>query len=775
MAPRRMFPDGALHEGQPAPRPRAPLTLTPAVMTAVVVGGGVALGAANIVQRSVRVIGWFVAAAVAAMFVSAMVRWWLRRVPLPVARAITVLTVLGAVGTSTFQVFAELRGELGRLQKTGGAAARSLERSDRFGDAAKDFGLSAKVNALLTALPKRIAGRSGADTARLASSRGVAFLGGLVLTVFLCANGRRIVQGLVSLVPERPSHGWGRHAVMEVLERGHERASTLLLAMVTKGIAVAIAVGALLWWSDVPAPTLLGVVFGVATLLPGIGPIVVLIPVIPFVIAVTSGSKMTLTVIGLLLITLIDAMAHRRSVRRGIVDLGPFISTAVAFATFEFGGLGTALCGLAVAGFGASVISAVAQRRAYMAEAGADTSADPVRGDPAGVAGDGTGDSVDVRPTPADGLGRPGIATLRWSWADVTRQACVVAVGVLVSLGLLAMVRGTRRTLTWFVIAAVLALALQRIVEPIADRVGGRQRVATAIVSVGAVGALVLLTVIVGPMASKRAAAFGHELPQMTQRLGNLPGIGGYLRAHDAPKAVERWLSDIPNSLGRDSGKVKRALQGAADAALATTVIAMFTIGMLVDGARLLRRARDVFAPRTRMQLDQAARIVAGTVGRYFAGSLLVAGLAGAASLVTGLALGVPLAPLAAAWIAITNVIPQIGGLLGGVVFVSLGLTQSSTVGAVCLVYFLTYQQIENHIIQPTIVGKAVQLSPVATMMAALIGGSTAGVPGALIAVPLVGAVRSVGLQLMGRDPHAGRHAKDIHVSVRHRLMARLR
>ena len=774
MAPRSTFPDSALPDGPPAPRPRAPLTLTPAVMTAVVVGGGVALGVANIVQRSVRVIGWFVAAAVAAMFVSAMVRWWMRRVPVPVARTITVLTVLGAVGTSTFQVFTELRGELGRLQKTGGAAARSLERSDRFGDAAKDFGLSAKVNALLTALPKRIAGRSGADTARLASSRGVAFLGGLVLTVFLCANGRRIVQGMVSLVPERPSHGWGRHAVMEVLERGHERASTLLLAMVTKGIAVAIAVGALLWWSDVPAPTLLGVVFGIATLLPGIGPIVVLVPVMPFVIAVTSGSKMTLTVTGLLLIILIDAVAHRRSVRRGIVDLGPFISAAVAFAAFEFGGLGTALCGLAVAGFGASVLSAVAQRRAYMAEAVADTDADPVTGD-ATRAADTTSDTVDVRRTPDDGFGGSRIATLKWSWADVARQAAVVAVGVLVSLGLLAVVRGTRRTLTWFVIAAVLALALQRIVEPIADRVGGRQRVATAIVSVGAVSVLVLLTVIVGPMASKRAAAFGRELPQMTQRLGNLPGVGGYLRDHDAPKAVERWLSDIPNSLGRDSGKVKRALQGAADAALATTVIAMFTIGMLVDGARLLRRARDVFAPRTRMRLDQSARIVAGTVGRYFAGSLLVAGLAGAASLVTGLALGVPLAPLAAAWIAITNVIPQIGGLLGGVVFVSLGLTQSSTVGAVCLIYFLTYQQIENHIIQPTIVGKAVQLSPVATMMAALIGGSTAGVPGALIAVPLVGAVRSVGLQLMGRDPHAGRHAKEIHLSIRHRLMARLR
>ena len=228
-------------------KPRAVRALTPAVMTAVVVGAGAALGAANIVQRSIRVIGWFVAATVAATFLSAMVRSLQRHMPLPVARGITILTLAGASSTSLFQIFSELRDELGRLQKTSVAAARSLERSARFGDAAKDFGLSEKINSLLTALPKRIAGRSGADTARLASSRGVAFLGGVVLTVFLCTNGRRIVEGIVSLLPERPRHGWGRHAVIDVLEQAHRRVSSLLLMMAIKGIASAIAVGGLLW------------------------------------------------------------------------------------------------------------------------------------------------------------------------------------------------------------------------------------------------------------------------------------------------------------------------------------------------------------------------------------------------------------------------------------------------------------------------------------------------------------------------------------------------
>ena len=71
-------------------------------------------------------------------------------------------------------------------------------------------------------------------------------------------------------------------------------------------------------------------------------------------------------------------------------------------------------------------------------------------------------------------------------------------------------------------------------------------------------------------------------------------------------------------------------------------------------------------------------------------------------------------------WVAICNPIPQIGGFLGAVPFVALGLTQSAVVGVICLVVFLVYQQTENHVLQPLIIGRAVRLTPPATMVAAL-------------------------------------------------------
>ena len=91
---------------------------------------------------------------------------------------------------------------------------------------------------------------------------------------------------------------------------------------------------------------------------------------------------------------------------------------------------------------------------------------------------------------------------------------------------------------------------------------------------------------------------------------------------------------------------------------------------------------------------------------------------------------------------------PQIGGAVGGLAFVGLAFTESATVGLIALVFFILYLQFENHILQPLVVGRSVDLSPPATMTAALVGVSAAGVVGAMVAVPLLGAAKAIYLEL---------------------------
>ena len=146
------------------------------------------------------------------------------------------------------------------------------------------------------------------------------------------------------------------------------------------------------------------------------------------------------------------------------------------------------------------------------------------------------------------------------------------------------------------------------------------------------------------------------------------------------------------------------------------------------------------------------------TLGRYFGGSITVAILMGLYVLALGLVLGVPLAPLAAIWVMLTDLIPQVGGFLGGSFFVLLATTQGVTTALIAAGGFVLYMNLENHVIQPAIVGRSVDLTPPTTMVAAFVGAAIAGVPGALVATPLVGATKAIYLEARGRaKPEAGR------------------
>lgn len=305
-----------------------------------------------------------------------------------------------------------------------------------------------------------------------------------------------------------------------------------------------------------------------------------------------------------------------------------------------------------------------------------------------------------------------------------------------------------KSSLTWIVIGGLLAMALDPVVRSIERRLQIRRSLALAMVIVLVVAAANLLIVAFGPRAINEARDFGRDIPGVVERLGELPVVGGRLRQADASAKVAQWLEDLPSKLSNDPEPLVSLTRTVLGGALAAFVTVLVAVALLLDGRRLASTARRLVPDGRRARFDRTLDVVYRTVGRYFAGSLLLASLTGTALFVGGLTFGVPLTPMLAVWAAMTNLIPQVGGFLGGSMFVLLGLTESPGTALACLVYFLVWQQIENHVLHPTIVGDAVNLSPPATMLAALVGGAAAGVPGALVAVPLLGAAKSILLEL---------------------------
>jgi predicted PurR-regulated permease PerM len=330
------------------------------------------------------------------------------------------------------------------------------------------------------------------------------------------------------------------------------------------------------------------------------------------------------------------------------------------------------------------------------------------------------------------------------------RTILAVPTAVLGLFAVFAFVRATRQSLTWIVIGTVLAVALDPVVDKVQRRLLVRRGVAVGMVGAAVISIGVAIVIFLGPPAVREAQSFSSDLPGVVERLGELPIVGERLREADAPARLQEFIEELPERLSNDDEPLVRIVESALGGALATFSVLLVTIVLLLDGHRILQGLRRVVPHARRDEVDSVLDILTRTIGHYFAGSLFVAVLSGMAMLVVGLVLGVPLAPLAAIWATMTNLIPQIGGFLGGSFFVLLGLADSPRTGVLCLVYFLVWQQIENHVITPTIVGEAVDLSPPTTMMAALVGGAAAGVPGALIAVPLIGSAKAIYCELRG-------------------------
>jgi len=310
------------------------------------------------------------------------------------------------------------------------------------------------------------------------------------------------------------------------------------------------------------------------------------------------------------------------------------------------------------------------------------------------------------------------------------------------------LVRSIPRTLTLTAIASLISFALIPLVEALRRRTGWRRRyaAATVLVATGVIAITTLALVLVPTIDQVRA--FNKDVPKTVDQLGTLPIIGPRLREANASKKVRQWLDNFPKRLDVNPTPVGNAASKIADGVAATLFVLLLAITLVLDGERIVSMGRRLIPDGRRPMADRIGRLVYNVVGRYIAGTLFMAALAGVVILVASLSLGVPLAPLLAVWVAICNPMPQVGGFLGAVPFVALGLTQSAVTGVICLIVFLIYQQTENHILQPLIIGRAVRLTPPATMVAALIGVAAGGVVGGMLAIPMLGATKAIYLAL---------------------------
>jgi predicted PurR-regulated permease PerM len=204
------------------------------------------------------------------------------------------------------------------------------------------------------------------------------------------------------------------------------------------------------------------------------------------------------------------------------------------------------------------------------------------------------------------------------------------------------------------------------------------------------------------------------------------------------------------------SGTALAITKGIVTMIVAIVTIMFMTFFMLLEGPAWIERFLGLLPDDRRERWRTVGHDIYRTVGGYVTGNLLISVIAGVTTTAVLLILDIPYAVALGLVVAILDLIPLAGATLAAIIVTTVAVLEDPfPAGVVVLVFFIVYQQLENHVLQPLVYGRTVQLSPLAVLIAVLIGAELAGVLGALAAIPVAGTI-----QVLLRDQLRERHAR---------------
>jgi predicted PurR-regulated permease PerM len=321
-----------------------------------------------------------------------------------------------------------------------------------------------------------------------------------------------------------------------------------------------------------------------------------------------------------------------------------------------------------------------------------------------------------------------------------------ILVGIVLVLAYLAW-----QVLTWVLVAVVLASALNPAVEAF-ERRGMRRGYAASIVFAFALLVMTGVGFLIIPPLVAQVSDFIETIPDYIDDITAGRGPLGWLQ--EDYQIVDR-IRDAIQSQGAGgvlglSLPVLDIVRSVVTAVIGVITIIFLTFFMLLEGPRTIQGALGLLPPQTRVRYERVGYEIYRTISGYVTGNLLISFVAGVTSAAVLFGVGSEFAIALGLLVAILDLIPLAGATLAAIIVSTIVLIETDWVRtAIVIGFFVVYQQFENHVLQPLVYGRTVQLSPLAVLLAVLIGAQLAGVLGALMAIPVAGTLLAIGREVL--------------------------
>jgi predicted PurR-regulated permease PerM len=340
--------------------------------------------------------------------------------------------------------------------------------------------------------------------------------------------------------------------------------------------------------------------------------------------------------------------------------------------------------------------------------------------------------------------GAPSVASIPGAMGGWIKATAVVT---LTALAVAAVVWAVRRALVAVALTAVallLAVALDRPVRWLQAH-GAPRGVAIAAVMLGVVGVLAALVLLFVPPAVAQVQALVGSAPELLRRLEQSAAYRWADRHVDLGAALDQLRRRSPDVASEVVGKAVTVVSVVAGAVAALVTVLFVVVFMLASGPRLLASAMGRVRPERRAIYGEVLAALYRSLGAYVAGLLVLvlsnAVFSGAFLALVGVGYFLPLAVLA----GLSSLIPYAGAILAGAMLSIVAWGAGGPwLALATLGYFVVYQQVEDHVIAPLVYRRALDLNPLVVLLAALFMTALAGIPGAVVAVPLAATVQIV-------------------------------
>lgn len=287
-------------------------------------------------------------------------------------------------------------------------------------------------------------------------------------------------------------------------------------------------------------------------------------------------------------------------------------------------------------------------------------------------------------------------------------------------------------------VAFFVSLGLEPAVSWLVNRKLPRWAAVTAVlvVALAVIGGSVAAAV---PPLVEQARQFIDHAPHYIQQVQDHSSLVGKL--NDRFHLQQRITNMMNGSGGNAVSEVVKAGKTVFGTLTDLVIVAVLTVYFLANlpniRATLYRFVPNSRRPRTILIGDR----IFAKVGAYMIGNIVISVIAGAATFVWLIIFGIPYPLLLGIFVALLDLIP-FGSTVAGIIVAAVALTVSVPVSIATIAFYVAFRLAEDYLLVPKIIGKAVEVPAVATLVAVLVGGALLGIVGALVAIPIAAAVQ---------------------------------